>query len=296
MESRDLDLAAEFCTIVGAADLLAYLGIEPNVEPITAQATLRSRRRFMQGMQGNPKYKREALFLIRHFSALHAVLDDIPGYLADTRRRGESAHLPVLEMTIRGVLAAGSLHPDQRAYLARNARELGVSSETFEGVLARAAQDLGVDIGHAGVTSLEPDTLPPPEIEAAEPRLYVHGPEIRPLALRRGPDGFVIATVEVENLGAGPMPGRVTVDAPWVAADPTRLDPEARMQTISVQIDPSDVPRDARTTTLTLTTRSGERATVTFALRRGPSVGTMVAVGLGALLLAAVVGAITLSG
>ena len=146
MDPRTLDLAAEFCTLVGARDLLAYLGVEGDADEATARAKLKKRRKYMQGMQGNPKYKQEALFLIKHFAALTEVLGDLPAYRAEARRRSESEHLPVLEMTIRGVLAGGGLTEEQEEFLRHNAIQLGVSERTYEEILRRLAKEAGVPL------------------------------------------------------------------------------------------------------------------------------------------------------
>lgn len=146
MENQDLELAAEFCKLVGAPNLLAYLGLDGTADAGEARSRLKSRRKFMQGMQGNPKYKKEALFVIKHFSSLNEVLGDVNAYAADARRRAESEHLPVIEMTVRGVLAAGGLTADQEDYLRRNAIELGVSEQTFRELLARVGKELGIPV------------------------------------------------------------------------------------------------------------------------------------------------------
>jgi len=146
MDPRTLDLAAEFCSLVGSPDLVAYLGADPSDDPASVRAKLKKRRKYMQGMQGNPKYKKEALFLIKHFGALNDALGDLPTYLADTRQRSESEHLPVLEMTIRGVLAGGGLSREQEQFLRHNAVQLGVSEATFEEILRRLAREAGVPL------------------------------------------------------------------------------------------------------------------------------------------------------
>jgi len=137
-------MAADFCKLVGAPHLLAYLGLPEDAAPEDARGKLKSRRKFMQGMQGNPKHKREALFLIRSYKALLGVLDDLPTYRADAARRAESEHLPVLEMTMRGVLASGGLTPEQEEYLKRNALDLGVTESTFYTILHQLAEELGI--------------------------------------------------------------------------------------------------------------------------------------------------------
>jgi hypothetical protein len=145
MDSRHLDLAADFCDLVGKPHLIAYLGLSETATPEALQKKLKARRKYMQGMQSNPKYRSEAIFLIKNFSALNSVLATPIPYLADASRRAESQHLPVLEMTIKGVLAGGSLNYDQEDYLRRNALELGVTEATFEEVLARLAGEAGVE-------------------------------------------------------------------------------------------------------------------------------------------------------
>lgn len=151
MNSRNLELAATFCDLVGRPNLLDYLGLPADSAPDVAQKKLRARRKYMQGMQSNPKYKAEAIFLIKNFSSLSEVLEQPVPYLADARRRSESQHLPVLEMTIKGALTGGTLNHDQEDYLRRNATELGVSEATFEVLLDRLARDAGVPRANAGL-------------------------------------------------------------------------------------------------------------------------------------------------
>jgi len=144
MDTRNYELAAEFCKLVGTPDLLAYLGVDADAGTVESRNKLKSRRKYMQGMQSNPKYRSEALYLIKHFSALDAVLANPTAYIKDAVKRAESVHLPVLEMTIRGVLAGGSLSADQEEYLRRNALELGVSAQSFDEILARMAKEANI--------------------------------------------------------------------------------------------------------------------------------------------------------
>lgn len=162
MDRRTLDVAAEFCKLTGTRDLLEYLGLEEPVEPDVARTALKDRRKFMQGMQANPKYKQQALFLIKNFKVLDEVLTDPAAHAADMHHRAESAHLPVLEMTIKGVLTAGKLNRDQVDYLRRNAVELGVSPATFEQMLQRLAKEADVPLPGAtpGGTVSDVDTEP----------------------------------------------------------------------------------------------------------------------------------------
>lgn len=184
MPADDFAITAEFCATVGAHDLLSYLGVTDPASSEEARAKLKARRKFMQGMQSNPKYKGEALFLIRNYASLNSALEDIPAYLTDARRRAESVHLPVLEMTIRGILATGTAPtPDQLEFLQTNARELGIRPETFDESLQRIAVESGITLplpspppaAAPSPPPVEPrveavlDIAPPPEPEGVEP-------------------------------------------------------------------------------------------------------------------------------
>ena len=374
MEPRDLENAAAFCKLVDTPDLLSYLGVDQGDPPSESRAKLKSRRRFMQGMQSNPKYKQQALFLIKHFASLDRVLSDPEAYLLDVSRRAESQHLPVLELTVRSVLSAGAVAPTQVDYLRRNASELGVSAETFSEVLARIASEMGVglpdegapdpdvaptlpsdpyqalgievsannagiktafaerlaDLGEAARPALEaardllldpesrrqydftaartgpparsrvatpdlpdrdpdPDTLataPPVQPRASAPgggHLEILGDPVRVLTLG---DGISVATVTVRNGGVGEMGGLIVSDVPWMAVDPTRLDPTALEQTISVQVDRADVPDHATAGVITIRTQGGEQARVVFEIGRPAQLPWLaVAVAIGAVVL-----------
>lgn len=166
MDFRNFELAAEFCRLVATTDLLAYLGLPEQAGPSEARQKLKARRKYMQGMQGNPKYKQEALYLIKHFGALDAALGDTAAYLADARRRAESIHLPILEMTVRGVLAGGSLSLDQEQYLRRNATELGISERTTEDLLDRLTKESGIQ--RPAEVRVADATTPPHGFEALD--------------------------------------------------------------------------------------------------------------------------------
>lgn len=144
MDARALDAAAGLCKLVKAPNLLAYLGLAEDASSGEARDKLQARRRYMQGMQANPKYKREALFLIKNYNTLARVLEDPRRHVSDMRRRTENEHLPVLEMTINGALSGGSITEDQVSYLQHNADELGVSEDTFVSMITRLADIQGV--------------------------------------------------------------------------------------------------------------------------------------------------------
>jgi len=172
MNPRHLELADEFCKLVGQAHLIEYLGLDEGASPDEARQSLRKRRKYMQGMQSNPKYKGEALFLIKNFAALDAVLADPHHYLEAVSHQQESAHLPILEMTIRTVLKGRSLSLEQEQYLQHQAQELGLSERTFEDTLTRLAAQAGIprpsEEGEARRRVEEDDVLPDENVEITD--------------------------------------------------------------------------------------------------------------------------------
>lgn len=146
MEARLLEHAIEFCKLVAKADLLDYLGLTPQSTPDEVREALARRRRYMQGMQSNPKYATEARAFIKSFGDFQTLLQDPAAYAAATARRRESTHLPVLELTIKSALKGGAPTLEQIDFLRRNANELGVGEETFVDVLDRLARDAGVSL------------------------------------------------------------------------------------------------------------------------------------------------------
>lgn len=141
--SRPLETAAEFCRLVQKDDLLSYLGLPDDVSSADAMEALRKKRRFMQGMQANPKYKAEAVAFIKSFGAFTELMAVPSDYVREARRQSERTHVPVLEMTIRGALRGGAPTAEQITWLERNATELGVSPGLFRETLDRVLREAG---------------------------------------------------------------------------------------------------------------------------------------------------------
>jgi hypothetical protein len=141
MGQPHFEKAAEFCRLVGKPDLLDYLGVPHDFDPEEAREKLRERRKYLQGMQANPKFKNEAVTLIKNFAALEQTLTEGAAYHEHLRRQAESEHLPIVEMTIRTVLKGGSLGKEQQDYLRKQASDLGVSNTSFLALLTRLAAE-----------------------------------------------------------------------------------------------------------------------------------------------------------
>lgn len=143
IDTRHIELAADFCKVAGKANLVEYLGLGPSASAEEVQEGLRRRRKYMQGMQANPKYKLEAVQFIKNFATFQALLADPQAYLARVASQTEQAHVPLLEMTIKSAMRGGELSQEQVDYLKRNANQLGIGDETFIGTLHRLVADAG---------------------------------------------------------------------------------------------------------------------------------------------------------
>ncbi len=289
MDANPFDVADEFCRLVQTPSLLDYLGVGPDGSSADALEKLKARRKHMQGMQSNPKYKKEALFLIKNFGALSDVLVDLRVYQDDISRRAESGNLHILELTLRGMVAGSKrITRDQEQFLRKNAKELRISEAAYTRLLKRLevtvdeeeapayAQPLAIggkvftSVSSAAAVeqrrSSENETAPPVKQRVASAsfsseisagKLLVGGEPVRRV-LQGDPAPILIP---VRNSGQGPLPGRVQATVPWLVPVQSRLDALVSHQTIEVRIAPGLAPASGRGA-IDITTDSGGTARV----------------------------------
>lgn len=146
MSARNLKVAEELCEKVKAKDLLDWMGLDGSTTSDEAKAALKKKRSFYQSMQSNPKHKDTALFLIKNYRALDAVLDAPSLHIENMAEKKAAAHLPMLEMVIDGVLADGDLTFEEEAFVRENAINLGISLELYQKILRQRAEAAGVSL------------------------------------------------------------------------------------------------------------------------------------------------------
>lgn len=137
-------VASEFCRLVESTDLLEYLGLPRTSTAQEATAALASRRKRLQGMQSNPKFRDSARFLIKNYRALEAALADPALHLEHLRKEAETERLPLLELALESILVDGRISPQEEAFVRRTALSLGFSLERYEEVLRARAASRGV--------------------------------------------------------------------------------------------------------------------------------------------------------
>jgi hypothetical protein len=110
MTPRDLEDIRRFLTLVGKATLFEYFGVPTDAPDEDVQAAIKKRRSWSQGQQSNPKYRQEALWVIKNISRCRrAMTDERLEYLAAARTASQQKELEVLDLFILGNLTDGVL-------------------------------------------------------------------------------------------------------------------------------------------------------------------------------------------
>jgi len=128
MDRRDLEQIDTFLGMVGKASLFDYYGLKDAAAPAEVETAIKKRRGWAQGQQANPKYRNEALWLIKNNALVRRTLvDDRDAYLAEISSRSQSRNLEVLSLFIKGTLAGGMLTPDAEQAIVKQGRTMGLS-------------------------------------------------------------------------------------------------------------------------------------------------------------------------
>lgn len=110
MDPQVLDDIHGFTASIDHPDLFSYLGIERDADKNTVLHALQVRRSWAQGQQANPKFRHEALWLIKNIERVKdALVTNRSDYIIDLQRRDERKNLETLSIFIKGTLADGNL-------------------------------------------------------------------------------------------------------------------------------------------------------------------------------------------
>ena len=125
MERRELEEIDRFLASVGQASLLTYYAIQENSTPADVEAFVKKRRGWAQGQQSNPKYKVEALFLIKQNALIRkALIEEPEAYRTHLRSSHVQRNVESLRVFIRGTISSGSFPASAEAAIRKQAREL----------------------------------------------------------------------------------------------------------------------------------------------------------------------------
>jgi hypothetical protein len=129
MDPQALDEIHRFTASVEQPDLFAYLGVESDADNAAITHALRVRRSWAQGQQANPKFRQEALWLIKNIQLVKtAILDQSKAYLQDLSQRHEHTKLETLTIFIKGILAGGELTVRGEEAIEQQADTLGLDA------------------------------------------------------------------------------------------------------------------------------------------------------------------------
>lgn len=146
---EDLELATRFCALVDAPDLIEWLDLTEECTPEEAQQALAGRRRRMQAMQNNPKYREAARMLMKNYAALRRVVEMPGAHPQHVQAVRDVAQRPMLALAVDSVLVDGALTREEERFIASQARRLGLGEEVVQEVMAERAAALGVDLERA---------------------------------------------------------------------------------------------------------------------------------------------------
>lgn len=164
MDPRDLKEIDKFLTLAGAEDLFEYYRVPKTADPELAELAIQDRREWAQSRQSNPKYRPEAIWVIRNVALVRrALIDHIDAYREHVDQRSLEPRLRQLEDFIQGVLSAGGLTPRALEAIESKGKSLQIPSELLADRLAGLELDYSED--HAPVSELDDDDLTGPVVE-----------------------------------------------------------------------------------------------------------------------------------
>ena len=145
MDTRDFENIDQFLSLAGQPDLWEYYGLPSDATEDVVDATVRKRRSWAQGQQSNPKYRSEALWVIKNMSLVRrALIEEREEYAAEVARQLQSRNLDKLTPFVEGVLADGILNPQREATILEQGGRLGLPADLVKGHIAHILQERGL--------------------------------------------------------------------------------------------------------------------------------------------------------
>ncbi len=128
MDARDLQQIDAFLADVGQASLLEYYGIAPDASTSDVESRIKSKRSWAQAQQANPKFRYQALWLIKNNALVHRVLvQGMKAYVEAVSARERDRKLQMLDLFVQGSLVSGRLSAESEAAIRRQATEMGLT-------------------------------------------------------------------------------------------------------------------------------------------------------------------------
>jgi len=132
MEQRDFEEINRFLVTVGKPTLFEYFGVGLDVAAEDGEAAIKQRRGWAQGQQSNPKFRAEALWVIKNVGLCRkALVDEKIAYLNEIEGKDRSRKLQVLRLFIMGTLADGVLTQKGEEAIREHGARLGLDADAI---------------------------------------------------------------------------------------------------------------------------------------------------------------------
>jgi curved DNA-binding protein CbpA len=162
IDERDFEQIDRFLIKVGKGSLFEYYKLGTSTTENRLERAVSKRRNWAQGMQANPKYREEALWLIKNNKLVkRTLIDDRVAYLEALTIRVDNKSLETLTLFIKGTLASGVLTPEGEAAIHRQGQGLNLAREKVERCIERLLEEKDVPRAASQVgTTKKPDGDP----------------------------------------------------------------------------------------------------------------------------------------
>jgi hypothetical protein len=161
MESRDLEQIDQFLGMVNKSSLLEYYELAVDASGDDAEQAIKRRRGWAQGQQANPKFREEALWLIRNQALLRKVLvDERDEYVAEVNSRKVSREIERVALLAKGTMVTGVLTLDAERFIHQQAAELGVPEDRVNELIEKLLVETGARRDVAPPTAPAPSSAP----------------------------------------------------------------------------------------------------------------------------------------
>ncbi len=148
MQARDFEEITRFLTTVDRRTLFEYLDLDEDAPDAAVDQAIKKRRSWAQGQQANPKYRAEALWVIKNQRLVRkALIHHRDAYLGQVQSRDEERALEVLSLFIQGTLASGTLSESGEAAIREQGTKLGLSPEAVRARINELVADHGARRG-----------------------------------------------------------------------------------------------------------------------------------------------------
>jgi len=128
MDARDLQQIDAFLSDLGQASLLEYYGIAADTPPDEVKSRIKAKRSWAQAQQANPKFRYQALWLIKNNSLVQRVLvTEMRAYVEAVAARERDRKLQMLDLFVQGSLVSGRLSSESESAIRRQASEMGLT-------------------------------------------------------------------------------------------------------------------------------------------------------------------------